>query len=138
MFIRIGFLICFISMCFGEVNIPSINDIMSVEDQRKTGVLGLKQRQKMELAKWLVDHGYYEAEKTNSSDDNLTLTMNDKKDLQLSDGSLWEVAPEDVAISSTWGSNAQVLLERTKNPLYPYNLLNLKTKEKVKVRVPYD
>lgn len=138
MFKRIWFFLCLCSVCFGEVNIPSINDIMSVEDQRKTGVLGLKQRQKMELAKWLVDHGYYEEKKTNSSDDSLTLTMNDKKELQLSDGSIWEVAPEDVPISSAWAANVEVLLERTQNPLYPYNLINVKAKEKVKVRIPFD
>ena len=50
----------FTSICYTDTAIPSINTLMSIDDQQRTGVIKLTQTQKMELAKWLIQHGCYQ------------------------------------------------------------------------------
>ncbi len=57
-FILIALFLSLFSTGYSDTSIPSINSLMSIEDQQKTGVIKLSQIQKMELAKWLVTHGY--------------------------------------------------------------------------------
>ncbi|MCH9630902.1 MAG: hypothetical protein S4CHLAM37_09120 [Chlamydiia bacterium] len=128
------------TFCLGASEVPSINDMMSIEDQRRTGVIRLKQNQKMQLAKWLVAHGFYERhEKVTPKAPPLYLKSNIGSQMTLSDDSDWEIAPEDVKTAKDWKDNPKVRVEKTKNPVYPYKIYNLETKgnEYVKARFPF-
>src|SRR5690606_34131201 len=96
------FLIPIIGFCNDTSQIPSINDMMSIEDQRKTGVIRLKQNEKMELSKWLVAHGFYDRHENPSETFPLVITRNIGTQMTLSDGSEWQIAPEDVSTAKGW------------------------------------
>ena len=125
---------------FSATTVPSINEMMSIEDQRKTGVIRLKQFQKMELARWLVKHGFYDRhDKIEPKTPPLTITKNIGTLVTLSDGSNWEIAPEDVHITKKWHLSDRIEVVKVKNPLYPFKLVNRSTKggEFVKARFPF-
>ena len=121
---------------YGDTSIPSINDMMSIEDQNKTGVIKLNQKQKMELAKWLVEHRYYEDIASEQELHALTVSLNvyDGKIIQLSDNSVWEIAPDDLVISQTWLSSIPIKITDTSNPDYPYLLTNLRNNQSIKAK----
>lgn len=121
---------------YADTSIPSINDLMTIEDQNKTGVIRLTQNQKRELAKWLVAHGYYEDQKTYEvlSGPKVSLNVYGGKIIQLSDNTVWEIAPEDIKISETWLNSIPIKVTKTTNPNYPYLLINLLNKVSVKAK----
>lgn len=121
---------------YGDTSIPSINDMMSIEDQKNTGVIKLNQKQKMELAKWLVKHRYYEDIASYQEIHALTVSLNvyDGKIIQLSDNSVWEIAPDDVVTSQKWLSSIPIKVTQTTNPSYPYLLTNLRNNQSVKAK----
>lgn len=121
---------------YTDTSIPSINDLMSIEDQNKTGVIRLNQKQKMELAKWLVKHGYYDDLKSYEVLHAVTVSINihNGKIIQLSDDSVWEIAPDDVVTSQSWLSAIPIKITKSKNPQYPYILTNLLNNSFVKAK----
>lgn len=128
------------SFCLAETEVPSINDLMSIEDQRRTGVIKLKQNQKMELAKWLVAHGFYNNnENAIQEEPAVYIKRNIGSEITLSNNSEWVIAPEDVPIAKSWEGNPRVKVEKTSNPLYPYKIYNLETKgnEYIKARFAF-
>lgn len=56
------------------------------------------------------------------------------KILTLSDGSSWEVAPQDLNISEVWVIPSPFAVEKSANATYPYYLVNKDTGSKVLVR----
>lgn len=121
---------------YADTSVPSINDLMSIEDQNKTGVIRLTQNQKMELAKWLVAHGYYQDEKNYEvlSGPKVALNVYDGKIIQLSDNSVWEISPEDRKTSQSWLSSIPIQVTKASDTKWPYILTNLLTNESVKAK----
>lgn len=121
---------------YPDTSVPSINDLMSIEDQKKTGVIRLSQQQKMELAKWLVEHRYNPEAAADELIHALTIALNvsDGKILELSDNSVWEVAPDDLVISQSWLSPIPVKVTQTTDPNYPYLIINLRSNQSVKAK----
>lgn len=56
------------------------------------------------------------------------------KILKLADGSLWEVAPQDLLISQSWILSISLSVEASDNPSYPYFLINEASGSKVHAR----
>lgn len=54
--------------------------------------------------------------------------------LKLNNGTIWEVAPQDLQITEIWIFPFPLNLEKSNNPTYPYYLVNLRSKTKVLVR----
>lgn len=125
---------------YADPNIPSINDLMSIEDQQRTGVIKLSQKQKMELATWITEHCYRSPKCTSpenaSSTSHLSISLNvyNGKILQLSDNSVWEVAPEDRTISQGWLNSVPLKLSSSGDQKYPYMLTNTQNHTSIKVR----
>ncbi len=121
---------------YADTSIPSINDLMTLEDQTKTGVIRLNQKQKSELAKWLVKHGYYEDLQSYQVLHAATVSINIKngKMLELSDNSVWEIAPEDTDISASWLSAIPIKVTKSKHPDFPYLLTNMLNNTSVKAK----
>jgi hypothetical protein len=109
---------------------------MTLEDQTKTGVIRLNQKQKSELAKWLVKHGYYEDLQSYQVLHAATVSINIKngKMLELSDNSVWEIAPEDTDISASWLSAIPIKVTKSKHPDFPYLLTNMLNNTSVKAK----
>lgn len=120
--------------CFASSSVPSINDIMSIEDQTATGVIRLTQQQKMLLAKWLVQHGCYDPAGADYSKVTVSINISDGQILQLSDNSVWEIDPADQGTSQLWLSAIPISISESTSKDYPYLLTNIKTQASVKAR----
>ena len=115
---------------------PSINDIMSLEDQKTTGVIRLTQEQKKALAEWFVKHGYYEMQAKVNYNHVLTVSINigSGEKIVLSDNSVWEVAPEDQELASSWLGSNTVEITPSDNKVFPFLMTNVRTRDAIKVK----
>lgn len=114
-----------------------LDDVMSKEKQKQTGVNKLKPQEKIALENWLNDNFVLksEAEKTASNAKvSLSMNINQGEQLILSDGSRWQVAPDDVIKASGWITPFPMQIQPSDNPDYPFLLVNQNTKESVKAR----
>ncbi len=72
-----------------------IEDVMSKEEQKKTGVSQLNFNQKRALEAWLNENFVLKTKKeTTPLARTLSLNIDNGKELQLSDNTIWEVNPE--------------------------------------------
>ena len=112
-----------------------LQSIMTQEEQKKTGFASLTKKEKKELNLWLTKN--VTLIKKNPEKEFLSLNINiqNGRELILSDGSKWEVAPEDQKISSIWLTPIPLKLVTSDSQEYPHLLINLDSeKEQVKVR----
>lgn len=84
-----------------------LDDAMPREEQKKTGVADLSYQQKLALEQWLNDNFVQKKSGAEKSSDGrpavyLSENINNGKQLKLSDGSLWDVAPQDANTASFW------------------------------------
>ena len=71
---------------------------------------------------------------TTDSDLTIVENLHNGKVLKLSNGTLWEVAPQDVEITEIWIFPFPLKLEKSGNKQYPFYLVNLHSKTKILVR----
>lgn len=112
-----------------------LDQVMSKEEQQKTGVANLSVKQKIALEAWL-NKNFVLKQPAKSSDEQLTLSINidNGKKLQLSDNSLWEVSPEDISTAAIWITPFPIQISKSNDPDYPYLLVNKNTHTSVKAR----
>lgn len=113
-----------------------LDEAMNPEDQRKTGVIKLNRKQKLALEAWLNDH-FIAKEENNSQDKeplSLSINIDNGQKLELSDGSIWEVHPQDVDISAVWITPVPLQIEKSTNSTYPFLLKNTRTQMSVRAR----
>jgi hypothetical protein len=110
---------------------------MSIEEQKCTGVYCLTPDQRSALENWIEKHcRLHCSEQRDTSSRGLSLYTNLEggKKLELSDGNTYEVAPEDLNISSSWVTPFPLKLEPSSDPNYPLQLTNTHTGTSIKVR----
>jgi hypothetical protein len=107
---------------------------MSPEEKKQTGYDSLNSEEKQALNAWIQNYYF----SNHSREENLSLSVNvhNGKELILSDGSHWEVHPEDRKTSSIWLTPFPLRIQMIANPSseYPDLLINLSSEEKVKVK----
>lgn len=64
----------------------------------------------------------------------LTFNYNNGATLELTDGSKWSIAPDDIPTTALWLVPMEIKIEPSTNQTYPYLLNNLQTKQKVKAK----
>jgi hypothetical protein len=114
-----------------------LDDVMDKEEQKQTGVYGLTAKQKMALELWLNKNFIVKAVPTpERSAPLLTLSINidNGRQLQLSDNSIWDVAPDDVARAAGWITPFQIRVIPSGQSDYPALLTNLDSNESIKAR----
>ena len=112
-----------------------LNFMMSEKEKQQTGYESLTKQEKKELNQWLTKHVIPIQKKPELNPLSLNINSQNGKELLLSDGSKWEVSPEDQKISSIWLTPIPLELLPSGSKDYPYFLINLDVeKEKVKVR----
>lgn len=76
------------------------------------------------------------AHETTQAVENLTIAENlhGGKVLILSDGSKWEIAPQNLNISSTWILPVPLKVEKSHNATYPYRITNTNSMSSVLAR----
>lgn len=106
-----------------------LDDVMTREEQHRTGIDKLNAKQKMELEKWLnanFDMKSGEPEPASRQVD-LSVNVNNGKRLRMSDGSLYEIAPGDVVYTALWITPFPLKITETDDPYYPYKITNTNT-----------
>jgi hypothetical protein len=103
-----------------------LNQVMTPEMQQKTGVSQLSDAQKQELENWLNEKFVLKAKEAPPP---IYLQQNNNGGTQLifSDGSVYEIAPEDRNKASAWINPITVSIQPSGNPLYPYTITNVLT-----------
>jgi hypothetical protein len=119
----------------------SFDQQMNREDQIETGVSQLSSAQKSSLEEWIdslctCDSSSTQTTPTPTDPSSLSLSQNihNGRQLRLSDGSLYEVAPVDVNSSALWITPFSIKIERSSDPNYPYLLINLTSGTAVKAK----
>ena len=113
-----------------------LDDVMSREEQRKTGINKLSATQKIELEKWINETFVLKAQSEEKPQGSLYLSLNidNGQKLQLSDNSVWEIAPGDVQKASAWITPFPIEISPSGDPSYPSLITNKTTGESVKAR----
>ncbi len=112
-----------------------LDDVMTKEEQKKTGVYNMTMQQKIELEAWINRTFILKPVTTaQASGLNLSININDGQKLQLSDGSIWEIAPSDVPTAAVWITPFPVNVLSSNDPTYPSLLVNAQSGASVKAR----
>lgn len=127
-------LLCLFSSAWAELLL--LDEVMSPEDQNKTGIATLSRTQRTYLEQWLNENmalasSMPPAEIVTFS---LNLNLQGGRVLQLSNGTLWEVNPADLLISNGWILPCTITLSPNTNSDFPFTLRNTSSKEQVRVR----
>ena len=111
------------SKALGVIN---LNDVMTPDEQKKTGIFQLSDMQKKELESW-INQKFTLKVTDKPKQVYLSENIQSGTELRLSDGSLYEVMPEDRQKASFWLTPFQVKIEQTADLNYPYKIINTVT-----------
>jgi hypothetical protein len=114
------------------LGIVQLQDVMTPDEQQKTGIFQLSEAQKKELENWLNQKFVLKnASLTASSPIYLQQNINNGARLILSDGSIYEIAPTDRTKAAFWITPAELLIKPSNDPLYPSQITNTLTNASV-------
>lgn len=113
-----------------------LDDVMSKDVQQKTGVANLTPVQKAALEDWLNANFEVKNSMTEKQTPEVMLSINIEggKKLQLSDGTMWEVDPNDIVQSSVWITPFPMRIVPSDSTDYPFLLVNKISGVSVKAR----
>ena len=135
---RAVFALAFISIAISYSHLHAqilLDEVMSNEDQKKTGVVNLTKDQKIALEAW-IDQNFTLKAKPKAPETELSLSINIDKGqkLQLSDNSLWEISPDDVSTSSVWLTPVPIKITPSGDLNYPCLIIDQNSGISVKAR----
>jgi hypothetical protein len=112
-----------------------LDDVMTREEQKKTGVTKLSLKEKIELENWLNRTFILKAqEQLGEAQLFLSININNGQKLQLSDESIWEIAPSDKQTAAVWITPFPVKIIPSDDPNYPFLIVNINTGISVKAK----
>lgn len=112
----------------------NLKEQMTPDEQKKTGVSQLSDAQKQALEKWMNDK--FVLKTTHSDAPRLTLQQNLQSgaQLELSDGSIYEIAPSDKSKTTFWLTPIEMKITPSNDPMYPVLLTNTLTGVSVRAK----
>ncbi len=117
-----------------------LNEVMPKDVQKKTGVADLNYKQRLALERWLNDTFVLKnPQEKKKVEQTIYLSQNieNGKKLELSDGSLWKVAPDDIERAAFWVIPFPLYFVKNNGPDnadYPMKIVNQNTGLGVKVQ----
>ncbi len=112
-----------------------LDQVMSEDEQKKTGVSKLTPKEKIALETWLNKTFTLQVQNQQTATElSLSININNGQKLQLSDNSIWEIAPSDVPTSALWITPFAVKLVPSNDLQYPFLIVNTNTNVSVKAR----
>lgn len=100
---------------------------MSTDEQRKTGISQLTDNQKQELENW-INNTFVLKTAASTAHPPAPLTLQENlqggAQLQLSDGSIYEIAPTDRAKATFWLTPITMTVSQSNDPMYPVLITN--------------
>lgn len=112
-----------------------LSEVMSVDEQQKTGVAGLNDVQKKELENWINNKFILKAATTPSQPIYLQQNIQSGTQLMFSDGSIYEVAPTDRSKTVFWLTPIVITFETGTDPNYPTKITNSLSKVSVNAKM---
>jgi hypothetical protein len=112
-----------------------LDEVMSRDEQQKIGVAKMSRAQKLALEAWL-NQNFVLKTQTQENVSNLSLSINidGGKKLELSDNSIWEIAPDDLQKSAIWITPFPVQIVPSGDPTYPCLIINTNSGVSVRAR----
>lgn len=116
------------------IGLIKLNDVMTQDEQKKTGISQLSEMQKQELEKWMNDK--FVLKMSHSEITPLTLQQNLQSGAQLefSDGSIYEIAPSDRSKTIFWLTPIEMKIAQSNDPMFPALLTNTLTGVSVRAK----
>lgn len=116
-----------------------LDDVMSKEEEKRTGVNKMNHNQRMALEEWLNKNFILKAQAERSetaTNDAIFLSENldGGQRLKLSDGSIYQIAPDDLARSSLWITPIEIKISQGTDPNFPYLLINVDSGSALKAK----
>lgn len=105
---------------------------MNAQDKKSTGIYKLTDKEKASLQQW-IDAKYQKRKSSETSaaepmvkgiHPTLSENLMNSQYLRLSDGTLWNVRPEDVPIAQAWITPVPIVVSQSTNPFFSYKLTN--------------
>lgn len=113
----------------------TLDDYMSAQEQRTTGVINLTPDQKEALAGWLATQ--FEPTPPPPAKKTMYLSENLSKGqiLVMSDGSRYKINPNDISTSALWLFPISVEIGQSTDPNYPLTITNTSSKSVVRAQI---
>jgi len=112
-----------------------LDEVMSRDEQQKTGVAKMPRAQKLALEAWLNKNFVLKTQsEQQTSNLSLSINLDGGKRLELSDNSIWEIAPDDVQKASIWITPFPVQISPSGDPDYPCLIINTNSGVSVRAR----
>lgn len=114
-----------------------LDEVMTRDDQKKTGVANLSRNQKIALETWLNNTFILKPKEQApppTAQLSLSINIDNGQKIELSDNSIWEIAPSDVPTAAVWITPFPVKITQSNDPDYPYLLVNINNGISVKAR----
>lgn len=114
----------------------SLQQMMSKRQMQETGVDQLNYSQMRSLEMWLDANFDLKDDRPKKEDDQLYLSLNvgEGRKLELSDGSSYEIAPEDQVYAAFWITPFAVSVGKSGDPNYPVKITNLNSGTSVRAK----
>ncbi|MEN9343612.1 MAG: hypothetical protein RLZZ453_399 [Chlamydiota bacterium] len=112
-----------------------LDDVMPKEIQIKTGVYNLNTAQKEALESWLNQTFVLKTTPSQTTHPlSVLINIDNGQRLQLSDNSIWQIAPSDVKTAALWITPVPITIKNSSDPNYPYLLVNTLSNHSVKAK----
>ena len=111
---------------------------MSKQEKKQTGVYKLTDKEKASLLRWIDNH----YEKRSQPLENqisgkhamLDENLQNGKMIKLSDDTVWSIHPKDTLISQSWITPVEIIVSQSGDPQYPYKLTNSVTNSSIRAK----
>lgn len=111
-----------------------LDDIMTPDEQQKTGISQLTNEQKQALESWINETFVLKTKSLDSTALSLQQNIQNGSQLELSDGSIYAIAPSDQPKTSLWLTPISIKIGPSGDLQYPTLLTNSLTGEGVKAK----
>lgn len=106
------------------IGLIKLTEVMSQDEQIKTGVSQLSETQKQALEKWMNEKFVLKTAQLTTHPLTLQQNLQNGSQLELSDGSLYEIAPSDRSKTTFWITPITLTITTSNDPMYPALLTN--------------
>jgi hypothetical protein len=111
-----------------------LSDVMTDDEQKRTGITKLSDQQKQELETWLNQKFILKTAEPQPAEITLAENIRGGTQLKFSDGSTYEVSPQDRSRAQFWITPFIIKIEDSGDPNYPVTITNTVTNVSVRAK----
>ncbi len=129
--------IIFLAALLSSVNLLGLirlSDLMSQDEQKKTGISQLSAVQRQELERWMNEKFVLKTVHPPAPRITLEQNLQNGAQLVLSDGSIYEIAPTDRSKTTFWLTPVSITMSPSQDLAYPTLLTNTLTGVSVRAK----